>query len=158
MLLKVALMLKYLLLFLSFANSNSNDSSVLYGEENGTDFVDAVGRLEFDMFLLRQSAVRLWHLRDGSTLTLLSESYFFWRGGWEKGWWSAESKCLPLLSIKSKLTKHYIWIEFVGSLLCSEGGEKEDIQFYLNSYYSNSVILMNFKIMLYQGTNTSHIK
>ena len=52
-------MLKYLLLFLSFANSNSNDSSVLYGEENGTDFVDAVGRLEFDMFLLRQSAVRL---------------------------------------------------------------------------------------------------
>ena len=55
MLFKVALMLKYLLLlFLSFANSNSNDSSVLYGEENGTDFVDAVGRLEFDMFLLRQ--------------------------------------------------------------------------------------------------------
>ena len=42
-------MLKYLLLFLSFANSNSNDSSVLYGEENGTDFVDAVGRLAFDM-------------------------------------------------------------------------------------------------------------
>lgn len=82
MLLKVALMLKYLLLFLSFANSNSNDSSVLYGEENGTDFVDAVGRLEFDMFLLRQWAVRLWHLRDGSTLTLLSESYW---GGIGKG-------------------------------------------------------------------------
>ena len=81
MLFKVALMLKYLLLFLSFANSNSNDSSVLYGEENGTDFVDAVGRLEFDMFLLRQWAVRLWHLRDGSTLTLLSESYFFLREG-----------------------------------------------------------------------------
>ena len=107
MLLKVArfkVLLKYLLLFLSFANSNSNDSSVLYGEENGTDFVDAVGRLEFDMFLLRQWAVRLWHLRDGSTLTLLSESYFFGEGGWEKGWWSAESKCLPLLSIKSKLS------------------------------------------------------
>ena len=82
MLLKVArfkVLLKYLLLFLSFANSNSNDSSVLYGEENGTDFVDAVGRLEFDMFLLRQWAVRLWHLPDGSTLTLLSESYF-WGG------------------------------------------------------------------------------
>ena len=41
-------MLNYLLLFLPFAISDSHDSSVLYGEENGTDFVDSVGRLEFD--------------------------------------------------------------------------------------------------------------